>query len=290
MIPDKINSILELIDFLNSKIKDYQKLEELNIRFWELMSERDLLQPQINLRDKLKFEKIQTQILELSEYLRKPYLEIINYTISLGLIVEHNGYEFRNIIIDIKSNSEFQLEDIDTILPYQKKYNEYRKLTSSFRHDMLFHSDLDDALNDLYTYLDPDLFGVNKELKKNENITLKSDINNNLVLTDVFNQPYKTKVNHFLDILVNYYDDVLDLDYKFIDIKGNKGLIGRFFKELKKRRIISLNLNKKNSIFICSQIKGMPLSENIFDQSESQKFNDQAENITQQINDIINNI
>lgn len=158
MIPAKILSIFQFIDFLHTNKEGYVKtfiplVKELE----ELSRIRYSLNPGSNYRDKQKYDQIQIQIsiksVPLQDGVSLPILKKLQeLKIWLGDEVFTSIYN-ANIGSIYELREVFSEEDVNTVLHYKKKYIDFRKETNSYFLSLqLVFEALDSVLKVLFDF------------------------------------------------------------------------------------------------------------------------------------------
>lgn len=166
MIPQKIQSLFKLIDFLDKNKKRYiEKYIPLCNELEELTKKRSLLKPNENYKDKQSYDIIQKEIKEkfepITENIYKPITDKLQ---ELGIWSGDNFYasiKNNNIseIMDFKRN--FSEEDARQVFQYKQKYIRFRSETNSnFLCLSLVFANLDEILKELFDFF--------KDTKENE--------------------------------------------------------------------------------------------------------------------------
>lgn len=166
MIPRKIQSLFEFIDFLDKNKKEYiEKNIPLCNELEELDKRRRLLKPNENYKDKHSYDIIQKEIkVKFKPITENIYKPITTKLQDLGIWSGDDVYTSiwnNNIseITDFKRN--FSEEDAKLVFQYKQKYLSFRTETNSnFLCLSLVFSNLDEILKEL--------FGFFKDTKENE--------------------------------------------------------------------------------------------------------------------------
>ena len=166
MIPEKIQSLFEFIDFLDkNKNKYIEKFIPLCNELEELDKHRSSLKPYENYKDKQSYDIVQKEIEEKFEPITENiYKPITSKLQELGIwsgddvftsIWNNNASE----IMDFKRN--FSEEDAEQVFHFKQKYLSFRAETNSnFLCLSFVFSNLDEILKEL--------FGFFKDTKENE--------------------------------------------------------------------------------------------------------------------------
>ena len=166
MIPKKIQSLFEFIEFLDKNRDEYiEKYIPLCNELEELDKQRSLLEPNENYKDKQSYDIIQKEIKEkfepIIENIYKPItsklqeLRIWSGDDTFTSIWNNNISE----IADFKRN--FSEEDAKQVFQYKQKYFSFRTETNSnFLCLSFVFSDLDEILKKLFDFF--------KDTKENE--------------------------------------------------------------------------------------------------------------------------
>lgn len=158
MIPQKIQALLDFIDYLDKNKKVYiEKYIPLCNELKVLHSQREKLNPRNNYTDKQEYDKIQTQITEKFKPITlNIYNPITNKLRELGI---WSGEDLFNsiwnnnssAIYDFKEN--FKTEDISQIMESKHKYLGFRKETNTdFLCLILVFHNLDEIFKELFDF------------------------------------------------------------------------------------------------------------------------------------------
>jgi hypothetical protein len=166
MIPEKIQALLDFIDFLDENKNEYsEKYIPLCEELRELDERRNSLKPNNNYKDKQSYDLIQKEIKEkfapISENIYKPITSKLQ---ELGIWAGDEVYTSiwnNNIseISDFKRN--FAEADTKEIFKYKQNYLDFRTETNN---NFLYHSSI-------FSYIDEilkELFDFFKDTNKNE--------------------------------------------------------------------------------------------------------------------------
>lgn len=166
MIPEKIQSLFEFIDFLDKNKNEYiEKFIPLCNELEELDKNRGSLKPYENYKDKQSYDIIQKEIEQKFEPITENiYKPITGKLLELGIwsgddvftsIWNNNASE----IMDFKRN--FSEEDAKQVFHYKQKYLSFRTETNSnFLCLSFVFSNLDEILKELFDFF--------KDTKENE--------------------------------------------------------------------------------------------------------------------------
>jgi hypothetical protein len=166
MIPPKIQSLFDFINFLNTNKDEYiLKYIPLCAELEILDKERSKLKPRSNYLDKIEYDKIQSIIKvkfePLVEFVHKP---ILNKLKELGIWA---GDDVCTSIWNLNSDAVFNFrdnfsqEDIEEIMGFKLKYIDFRTQTNSnFLGLQFVFSDLDEIYKALFDFF--------KDTDKNE--------------------------------------------------------------------------------------------------------------------------
>lgn len=166
MIPKRIQSLFEFIDFLDKNKNEYiKKFIPLCNELEELDKHRSSLKPHENYKDKQSYDIVQKEIKEKFEPITENiYKPITNKLLELGIwsgddvftsIWNNNASE----IMDFKRN--FSEEDAKQVFHYKQKYLSFRTETNSdFLCLSFVFSNLDEILKELFDFF--------KDTKENE--------------------------------------------------------------------------------------------------------------------------
>jgi len=166
MIPKKIQSLFELIDFLDKNKKEFiEKHIPLCDELRELDKQRAALKPNINYKDKQFYDRIQKQIEKKFEPITENIYEPITSQLrELGIWSGDDVYTSiwnNNIseISDFKRN--FSKDDLEKVFEYKQKYLSFRTETNNdFLCLSLVFSNIDAILKELFDFF--------KDTKENE--------------------------------------------------------------------------------------------------------------------------
>lgn len=158
MIPTKIQSLFDFINFLDSNKNEYiEKYIPLCEELEKLDFERSILKPRDNYNDKIAYDKIQNIITlkfePLTEFVHKP---ILNKLKELGIWAGDDIYTSiwnlnSEAIFNFREN--FNQEDISEIMCFKLKYIDFRTQTNSnFLGLKYVFSKLDDIYKALFDF------------------------------------------------------------------------------------------------------------------------------------------
>jgi hypothetical protein len=158
MIPEKLQSLFNFIDYLDSRKKElidtYLPLcEELNI----LLFQRSELKPRSNYIDKQKYDALQKEINGKFE----PILQNIYYPV-MGALRHLKIWSGDDVYTSIWNNNmpaifdfkeSFEIEDIAKVIEYKQKYLTFRRETNSnFLTLQIVFSNLDEVYKELFDF------------------------------------------------------------------------------------------------------------------------------------------
>lgn len=158
MIPQKIQALLDFIDYLDKNKKVYiEKYVPLCDELKVLHNQREKLNPQNNYTDKQECDKIQTQIAEkfkpITQNIYNPIanklreLEIWSGDDTFNSIWNNNS----SAIYDFKEN--FKTEDVSQIMESKHKYLCFRRETKTDFLCLIFaFHNLDEILKELFDF------------------------------------------------------------------------------------------------------------------------------------------
>lgn len=238
MISEKIKNLFEYIDYLHTNISNFKQYNDIIIQLQNLGEQRSNLKPQENFLDKLKYNKIQTELEQKFDVIHK------NITIPLykkateleiGFLNNQRFWQWGLSEIYYLKES-FEEDDIPEILLNKNKYIEFRESTQCNYFNDMFFNDLDRDLKELFDFFKEttenefDNFET-KPLKVNdmfEAITLLKDGHNafeipHFILNKTNEQP------------TNNYIKETDKDQIFDKLVFNKGLY--YFNDIQKEYI-----------------------------------------------------
>jgi len=158
MIPQKIQALLDFIDYLDKNKKVYiEKYVPLCNELKVLHSQREKLNPRNNYTDKQEYDKIQTQIAEkFKPITQKIYNPITSKLRELGIWSGDDTYNSiwnnnSSAINDFKEN--FKTEDISQIMESKHKYLSFRKETNTDFLCLIFvFHNLDEIFKELFDF------------------------------------------------------------------------------------------------------------------------------------------
>lgn len=158
MIPQKIQALLDFIDYLDKNKKVYiEKYVPLCNELKVLHSQREKLNPRNNYTDKQEYDKIQTQIEEkFKPITQNIYNPITSKLRELGIWSGDNTYNsiWNNnspAIYDFKEN--FMTEDISKIMESKQKYLSFRReINTDFLCLIFVFHNLDEILKELFDF------------------------------------------------------------------------------------------------------------------------------------------
>jgi hypothetical protein len=158
MIPKKILSIFEFIDYLDVNKPEYiEKYIPMCNDLEKIIVSRSELRPEINYIEKLKYDIIQNEINEkLSPIILNVFIPLTEKLKELGIWLGDQTYSsIWNVnisaISDFKVN--FSSEDISQVIAYKKKYLAFRIETNTyFLCLQLVFCELDEVLKALFDF------------------------------------------------------------------------------------------------------------------------------------------
>ncbi|MDG1276087.1 MAG: hypothetical protein P8O16_02320 [Algoriphagus sp.] len=162
MIPYKIKTLFEFIEYLNSNIDNFNQYESVLNEARFLKREKGKLKPDLNFSDKMKSDELQEGIIEKFEVIKENIIiPIINKSIELDICDFNNEREkltgswrnkYHSEIHDLKKN--FNREDLSDLFSFKKKYLDFRIKTKGETYLGLdfFFGDLDDVTKDLFDF------------------------------------------------------------------------------------------------------------------------------------------
>jgi hypothetical protein len=158
MIPQKIQALLDFIDYLDKNKKDYiEKYVPLCDELKALHNQREKINPKSNYTDKKEYDKIQTQITEkFKPITQNIYNPITSKLRELGIWSGDDTYSsiWNNnvsVIYDFKDN--FKSEDVSQIMESKHKYLCFRQETKTDFLCLIFaFHNLDDILKELFDF------------------------------------------------------------------------------------------------------------------------------------------
>lgn len=162
MIPYKIKTLFEFIEYLYSNIDNFNQYESVlnEVRFLE--KEKSKLKPDLNFSDKMKSDELQKGITKKFEVIKDNIIiPIINKSIELDICDFSNEREkltgswrnkYHSEINDLKKN--FNRGDLSDIFSFKKKYLEFRTQTKGETYLGLdfFLGDLDNVTKNLFDF------------------------------------------------------------------------------------------------------------------------------------------
>lgn len=154
MISEKIKNLFEYIDYLHTNISNFKQYNDIIIQLQNLGEQRSNLKPQENFLDKLKYNKIQTELEQKFDVIHK------NITIPLykkateleiGFLNNQRFWQWGLSEIYYLKES-FEEDDIPEILLNKNKYIEFRESTQCNYFNDMFFNDLDRDLKELFDF------------------------------------------------------------------------------------------------------------------------------------------
>lgn len=155
MITGKIKSLFVFIEFLHLNIDNFNNQNGLIKELESLYKELDTLNPEINYKEKIKFDEVQTE-------LEKKFKTLQNNTANL-IKAKANELRFlEGVQVEIQEfKKNFSKEDLTEIIRHKNLYLEYRTKThKTFLSLELFYIELDRITKSLFDYF--------KETEQNE--------------------------------------------------------------------------------------------------------------------------
>lgn len=158
MIPQKIQALFDLIDFLDKNKATYiEKYIPLCNKLSELDNQRSLLKPNENYKDKHFYDTIQKEIKEkfepITENIYKPVTSKLK---ELGIWSGDDVYTsiWNNNISEISNfKRNFSEEDTQIVFHYKQKYLSFRTETNSdFLCLSFVFSNLDEIMKELFEF------------------------------------------------------------------------------------------------------------------------------------------
>lgn len=166
MIPEKIQSLFNFIDYLDERKTELIDIYiPLCIDLENLTTQRDKLNPDVNYIDKQKYDKIQKEITEMFQPITQNiYTPVLNRLKELKIWSGDEAFAsiWNNNSSEIyKFKEKFESEDIPIVLEYKEKYLAFRKETNSnfLCLQLVFHV-LDQILKVLFDFF--------KDINENE--------------------------------------------------------------------------------------------------------------------------
>lgn len=217
MITGKIKSLFVFIEFLHSNIDNFNNQNSLIKELELLYKERDTLNPEINYKEKIKFDEVQTELENKFDTLQNNTANLIRGKANELRFLEGVKAEIQEF------KKHFSNEDLTEIIKHKNLYLEYRiKTHKTFLSLELFYKDLDKITKTLFDYF--------KETNQNEfeafekkKIEINSfvepfaspeQMNTKFVFATPFN---KTKLNileQLADKLFFQIDQVADFEFE----------------------------------------------------------------------------
>jgi len=158
MVPQKIQSLFDLIDYLDGNKKEYiEKYIPLCSELESLSKQRSLLKPDSNYIDKQQYDIVQKQIKEkFSPILTNICTPISNKLLELGIWSGDQTYAsiWNNNISEISDfKRSFAAEDVAQVMVYKHKYLSFRAETNSdFLCLSMIFQGLDEILKLLFDF------------------------------------------------------------------------------------------------------------------------------------------
>ncbi len=272
MITKEIKNLFEFIDFLYSNIDDFKKYDKTIEHLYFLDRQRKELNPQKNFKDKLRYDKIQTEIKEKIKPIKKNIIEKIQYETKKNDIYDWNTDNINGkITLEIhKLKDSFNDEDIPIIILHKKRYIEFRTKTNYTYFNDFFFRELDEQLKVLFDFFNESTVNefesfeikttkVNnfqeafEQLQQgNKKLSLHIDLSNdNKFQTSSIEQPKTEQTKtypklHFKDFFIKDIDKLkIDaIKKQFCNLKGKN--IAILIQLLQKEKIITIIENSKN--------------------------------------------
>ncbi len=158
MIPPKIQTLFDFIEFLDSNKKEYiEKYIPLCLELETLIKQRHKLKPNINYKDKLQYDKIQGIIIDkfepITTNIHTPILNILKEKEIWSGDNEYASIWNNNISAIAEFTRNFDSEDIDQVFKYKRMYLTFREETKiSLLSLSLVFSNLDEILKELFDF------------------------------------------------------------------------------------------------------------------------------------------
>lgn len=161
MIPTRIKALFQFIDYLHSNIENFNQYNGLLKELKELGQKRSQLNKNESFKDKLEYDKIQNEISQKFDILKKNVINKIKTKANdLSLLDNNrNANELTLSYEDITTlKDKVKPEDLNEISEHKNKYLEYRKQTNKENYlsfGFLF-ADLDEYIVDLFSFFSED--------------------------------------------------------------------------------------------------------------------------------------
>lgn len=229
MIPEKINSIFIFIDYLHSNINYYNSFQNTFDKINELKNKSFKLKPKENFKHKSLHDKILNEINQECEIVKiniiNPLIEkitLLNICDYTNVATISSTIENWNLpeIENLKSN--FNEQDVNTILLNKRLYNDYKISVQTDFYQDFFFSNFDKILNELFDFFTPI---ENKHFDSCENYADKIKYWLSIKDEYIFENPDITLVGcfeipkHFYDEY--FYDALNNPEYTFLALKEN---------------------------------------------------------------------
>lgn len=207
MIPTKIKSLFQFIDYLFENISYFNSFNSVNKEYFDLIEERSLINQNENINSKLKYKSLQKQIFDKGKVLDNLLISIYNKAIELD-IVDHIDSMIKLKVISeihtIKDSIEHE-QEIMLINSYLDKYLAFRQETCSLKLDNFLISELDCLCLELFAFFITDSMDNRiTKLKELSNIIF----NTRLILENQkdFNSHVINSANSEMDCVNNNID------------------------------------------------------------------------------------
>lgn len=153
----KVNALFQFIEYLHSNIEKFNQYSDLIRELEALNIKRNKLNPKINYKDKLQYEKLQVEIKSKFRILQDNTANPIKTKAKELNVYDFNNepiYSFNGIEIEIHQLKEnFSHKDLLEIFKHKSKYLEYRNNThKTFLSLQIFFEDLDEIAISLFDY------------------------------------------------------------------------------------------------------------------------------------------
>ena len=155
MITDKIKALFNFIEFLHSNIDNFKQYDSLINELYSLDIERNNVKPLNNFADKLKYDEIQSIILDKFKTIQSNIIQPIQDKSNELNICDWNKTETLwnyNILEISELKDNFTANDIPEIQKHKNKYIEFRTVTNCTYFNRFFFNDLDQTLKVLFDF------------------------------------------------------------------------------------------------------------------------------------------
>lgn len=157
MITNRIKALFNFIEFLHSNIENFNNYNNLINELEFLKVEKNKLKPENNYKDKIKFEKIQADLVMKFNLLQDNTANLIKAKakeLDVCNFENEPHYSFYGIEEEIRQlKGNFKNEDLSEIFEFKSKYIDYRSQThKTFLSMSFFFDELDNVTKSLFDY------------------------------------------------------------------------------------------------------------------------------------------